>query len=69
MALPPGRLRLATRPSLTGSSLTLKTMGVPPLAAIAARAAFVFGAATMTAACRRTRSAARSGRRSYCPSA
>src|SRR4029434_4786334 len=27
LALPPGRARLATRPSLTGSSLTLKTMG------------------------------------------
>jgi hypothetical protein len=25
--LPPGRARLATRPSLTGSSLTVKTMG------------------------------------------
>src|SRR5262249_7629654 len=41
VALPPGRLRLATRPSLTGSSVTLKTMGVPLLAAIAARCMFI----------------------------
>src|SRR6516165_1592038 len=26
--LPPGRARLATRPSLTGSSLTMKTIGI-----------------------------------------
>ena len=37
--LPPGRARLATRPSLVGSSPTTKTMGVVVLAAFAANAA------------------------------
>ena len=32
--LPPGRARLATRPSLTGSSLTVKTMGIVVVAAL-----------------------------------
>src|SRR6266478_3918410 len=36
--LPPGRARLATRPSLTGSSLTVKTMGIVVVAAFAANA-------------------------------
>ena len=38
VALPPGRLRLATRPSLTGSSPLVKTMGMVEVAALAARA-------------------------------
>ena len=37
--LPPGRARLATRPSLTGSSATTKTMGIVVVAALAANAA------------------------------
>ena len=37
--LPPGRARLATRPSLTGSSLTANTMGMVVVAALAANAA------------------------------
>ena len=37
--LPPGRARLATRPSLTGSSPTLKTIGIVVVAALAANAA------------------------------
>ena len=37
--LPPGRARLATRPSLTGSSATLKTIGIVVVAALAANAA------------------------------
>ena len=37
--LPPGRARLATRPSLTGSSATPKTMGIVVVAALAANAA------------------------------
>ena len=37
--LPPGRARLATRPSLTGSSATAKTMGIVVVAALAANAA------------------------------
>ena len=36
--LPPGRARLATRPSLTGSSPTMKTMGIVEVAALAANA-------------------------------
>ena len=39
MTLPPGRLRLATRPSLTGSSPVVKTMGIVVVAALAAGAA------------------------------
>ena len=36
--LPPGRARLATRPSLTGSSPTTKTIGIVVVAALAANA-------------------------------
>ena len=39
VALPPGRARLATRPSLTGSSAELKTIGIVVVADLAARAA------------------------------
>ena len=39
VALPPGRARLATRPSLTGSSPTPKTIGIVVVAALAASAA------------------------------
>src|SRR6516165_5222527 len=39
VALPPGRERLATRPSLTGSSLTAKTIGIVEVAALAANTA------------------------------
>ena len=53
--LPPGRARLATRPSLTGSSPTLKTMGIVVVAALAANAAAVPPIAAITATCRRTR--------------
>ena len=41
--LPPGRARLATRPSLTGSSLTEKTIGIVAVAAFAASAETLFG--------------------------
>src|SRR5262245_66598700 len=47
--LPPGWVRLATRPSLTGSSPTLKTMGIVVVAALAATAA-QFPDAAVTAA-------------------
>src|SRR5262245_28884025 len=36
VALPPSRARLATRPSLTGSSLTAKMMGIVVVAALSA---------------------------------
>src|SRR5262245_31108100 len=60
--LPPGRARLATRPSLTGSSLRRDTMGMLAVAAFAGRAAGVFTAITFTRC--RTKSAASSGSRS-----
>jgi len=41
VALPPGRARLATRPSRTGSSPTPKTIGIVVVAALAASAAGV----------------------------
>ena len=42
--LPPGRARLATRPSLTGSSPTPKTMGIVVVAALAASVPVELGA-------------------------
>ena len=61
---PPGRARLATRPSLTGSSPTTKTMGIVVVAALAADAARMPPIATITATWRRTSSAASAGSRS-----
>src|SRR5262249_27445237 len=52
--LPPGRARLATRPSLTGSSAEMKTMGIVVVAALAANAALA--GAAITATYRRTNS-------------
>src|SRR6516162_3508940 len=63
VALLPGRARLATRPSLTGSSGTLKAIGSVCVAALAATAAPLPDAA-IALTCRRTRSAASSGNRS-----
>ena len=40
MTLPPGRFRLATRPSLTGSPPIEKTIGIVAVAALAAIAAY-----------------------------
>src|SRR5215471_5338764 len=68
VALPPGRAMLATRPRLTGSSVTLKTMGRLAVAAFAASAAGV-PMATITATWRRSSSLAMVGSRSYSPSA
>jgi hypothetical protein len=48
VALPPGRARPATRPSLTGSPAALNTIGTVAVAALAATAAGT-GAATITA--------------------
>src|SRR5262249_5359116 len=61
---PPGRARLATRPSLAGSSGTPKTRGIVAVAALAANAAVGLPAVTITATCRRTNSAARADSRS-----
>jgi hypothetical protein len=62
--LPPGRLRLATRPIFTGSAPMTKTMGIVAVAALAASVAGVLAGVTMTATRRRTSSAASAGRRS-----
>jgi hypothetical protein len=51
-----GRERLATRPTRTGSSPTLKTMGIVVVAPLAASAETNPPVATMTATCLRTRS-------------
>ena len=67
--LPPGRARLATRPSWTGSSATAKTMGIVVVAALAAKAEGVPPVTAMTATCRRTNWAASAGSRLYWPSA
>src|SRR5215475_9402907 len=63
VALPPGLARLATRPSLTGSSLTTKTIGIVVVAAFAANAATGVDEA-ITETWRRTNSAASAGNRS-----
>jgi hypothetical protein len=57
VALPPGRARLATRPSWTGSSPTPKTIGIVAVAALAASAAGVAGGRGDHGHLRRTRSA------------
>ena len=61
--LPPGRAKLETKPSLTGSLPVAKTMAIVVVAALAARAEGV-SIAAMTATRRRTRSAAKAGSRS-----
>jgi len=65
--LPPGCARLATIPALTGSPEPDMTIGIVGVACFAAcTAAFV--PVTMTSGAVLTNSAARSGRRSVCPS-
>src|SRR5215813_15396318 len=66
--LPPGRLRLATRPTLTGSLPETKTIGIVAVAAFAACAAGSPLAVTMTVTARRTSSTAYPANRSYRPS-
>ena len=63
VTLPPGRLRLATSPSCTGSPSVANTIGIAPVAALAASAPGVVVAAS-TLTCRCTRSASSVGRRS-----
>jgi hypothetical protein len=63
VAVPPGRLRLATRPNFTGSSPARKTSGIVLLAA-RAPSAELMPVVTNTAEPRWTRSAARAGSRS-----
>jgi len=54
--LPPGRLRLVTSPSLTGSLAAPNTIGIEVVAALAASAAVPLPGATITRTPRRTRS-------------
>src|SRR5262249_2457017 len=56
VALPPGRARLATRPSRTGSSPTPKMIGIVAVAALAASTTGPLPGLAITATCRRTRS-------------
>ena len=66
--LPPGRFRLATSSTATGSAAVTKTIGIVAVAAFAASAGGV-PATTITPTCRRTRSVANTGSRSFWPSA
>ena len=59
-----GRLRLVTRPVLTGSAAVMKTMGMVDVAALAARPGSLPPAAMITETLRLTRSAASAGNRS-----
>src|SRR4029453_1067447 len=68
VTFPPGRARLATSPSFTGSCIVITTMGMVTVACFAARASAVLPA-TMRSTLRRTSSAARVGNRSIFPSA
>src|SRR5262249_44189807 len=61
--LPPGRLRLATRPVRIGSIPPSKTIGMVVVTAFAATAAGLL-VATITATFRRTKSASNPGKRS-----
>jgi hypothetical protein len=65
--LAPGRLRLATSPSRTGSVPVANTTGTVVATAFAANAPAVL--ATITAACRSIRSVTKAGSRSLRPSA
>jgi hypothetical protein len=52
VTFPPGRLKLATRPSLMGSPPVKKTIGIVAVAALAARAALLPIAKITTTCCR-----------------
>jgi hypothetical protein len=67
VTLPPGRLKLATRPCLTGSTPVAKTIGMVEVAAFAACTAGSPPVAAMTATGRRTSSVAIAGNLSYWP--
>ena len=69
VTLPPGRLRLFTKPTFTGKSLPVKTIGIVDVAAFAASAGRSPPAATITATRRLTKWAAIVDSRSNWPSA
>jgi hypothetical protein len=56
---PPGRLRLVTRPYLTGSNATSKTIGIVEVASFAATALYGEPVVTITSTLSSTSSAAR----------
>ena len=62
--LPPGRLRLATKPAATGSKPVTKTTGIVVVAAFAAWIEMSPPIVTMTSTRRLTKSAAKAGNRS-----
>src|SRR6516162_3860978 len=62
VTLPPGRAKLVTRPSSTGSKPIAKTIGTVAVASFAARAARVAAGVAITATRRRTRAAISAGR-------
>src|SRR5262245_114784 len=64
VTLPPGLLKLATRPYRTGSPPIEKTIGIVAVAALAANDGAV-PVAKIAAICLRTRSVASAGSRSY----
>src|SRR5262249_16988964 len=63
VTLPPGRFRLATSPTSTGSAPVAKTIGISRVAAFAATAEAMPPAATSTVTRSRTKPAASSGSR------
>jgi hypothetical protein len=67
VTLPPGRARLITKPSPTGSVATARTIGIVDVTCFAAYPALA--AVTMTSTLSRTNSAANSAKRSLRPSA
>ena len=64
VTLPPGRLRLATKPAPTGSKPVTKTTGIVVVAALAAWIELSPPIVTMTVTPRLTKSAANVGNRS-----
>ena len=58
VTLPPGRAKLETRPALTGSNATAKTIGMVVIACFSTAAAFPY--VTITSTCRRRNSAVKS---------
>src|SRR5262249_4442138 len=69
VTLPPGRLKLLTSPALTGSPPIPNTIGIIAVADFAASPEGSPPAATITATCRPTRSAASAGRPPQSPRA
>jgi hypothetical protein len=65
VTLPPGRLKLSTKPSLTGSPPIPNTIGIVDVARLAARGEGSPPMAVSTSTRRLTRSAAMAGKRSY----